>query len=183
MTLTMPLTVRKTRGVARRTQYGRTVIVEDHRERAREVGPNVSDGLGEYLGVGLHEAEHPRREQETDNADGAARNQRGEDGGVHRFLDSIAIAGANVVRDRDARTQGEADEDAEYEVDERATRADGSQSDFSCGLGLAAPSTDDDGVGGVEQQLQGGGQDQGDREPNYVCQNGTARQIRRSFFE
>ena len=104
-------------------------------------------GQGQNVLRRIHQAEQGTGQEKAQQEDHDAKPQTQHDRGVHGAGDALVVPAAEIAGNEDIDADGNADERADEQVDKRRCRADG-------GKGRAAVKfSDDNDVGGVEQQL------------------------------
>ena len=141
-------------------------IIEEYRQAAVEIRPEVGDGVGQHIRrrthppqqLGCQHHAHHRQDQAAGDAEG----QTGVDGQLEIF----PVPSAVVLGDQHARAQGGALQEADNHKDQIGRGTDGGQ-----GL-LADKVADDQGVGGVVELLEQIAQEDGDGEGHQPLPDG-----------
>ena len=149
---------RRAVAVAHGAQDGCGEIVHHGKGHADEDDAHVERRLIDDVGGRVHQLQHSARAEQADHADQQAADGAHGDGGVHAFLDRIAVARAEGPCYHNARADRKADEKVREQRRQRTRGAHGRQ------RGRAGEAADDGHVRHVEQDLQKTGQHQRDGE-------------------
>ena len=133
-------------------------IVHHTRAHTGEIAPEVADGVGQHLRVGVHPPQQGGGEQNADDGEDQAADQSQQHGGVDGAGHLVIIPCAEVTGDGHAHAAGGSREEADQQEDQGAGGADGGQ------RVVAKEVADDQGVGGVVQLLEQLAQENGNGE-------------------
>ena len=150
--------VQRALAVAQRVHDACKGVVHHTRAHTGEVAPEVGDGVGQHLRVGVHPPQQGGGEQNADDGEDQAADQSQQHGGVDGAGHLIIIPCAEVAGDSHTHATGGAGEKADQQEDQRAGGTDGGQCVVSQKV------ADDQGVSGVVELLEQLAQENGDGE-------------------
>ena len=88
--------------VAHGMQDAEAGIVEDKGDRTEEIGSEIGDGVGQYLGRRAHHSEHRGRKQHAEHGHEQAGKYAQRKQGVDGSAQVLYIARAKIARNDDA---------------------------------------------------------------------------------
>lgn len=151
--------VQRALAVAQRVHNAGKGIVHHTRTHTGKVAPEVADGVGQHLRVGVHPPQQGGGEQHTDDGEDQTADQSQQHGSVDGAGHLVVVPRAEIAGNGHAHAAGGAGEEADQQEDQRAGGADGGQ------RVVTQKVADDQGVGGVVQLLEQLAEKDGDSEP------------------
>ena len=145
-----------TLGVPGGPEYGGAEIVDHAEGDAAEVDAHIHGGQRQHIVRGAHDAQEGFGKTNTCNGEKQAAEQGGQQGGMDGIANHRVLPAAEAMGNTNTRAHGQPDEEIHHQVGQRAGGAYGGDTD------AATEPAYHDQVGGVEQQLQKAGQDNGD---------------------
>ena len=157
--------------IADGTQDGGAEVVEHLHRHAQEDDAHIQDRQIDHVLRRAHQLKQRPRQRDADDHQQHAAGQGQQHRGVHRVGDGAVIPRARVARDEHVRADGQADEQADDHV---VQRADGAH----CGQGFVArKAAHDDGVRRIEQQLQDAREHDGQGKDEHLREQTALRHV------
>ena len=140
--------VQRVRAVADGSQDAHAEVIQHDSHRAGKIVAEIGDGIRHDLLRRTHHIQHPWRKDHAEHGQEHARRDAEQHRRMHGDAEPCVVLRAEIARDHNARTDGNAAEKAHEQENQTARRGDRGI------LRIAQVPPDDQGIGGVIKLLK-----------------------------